>query len=96
MKPADLVRECVHILQQQPTIPYIMVIGKIQAKGWPRGACVGSDSRGHIYAYDARRILIRLASLGICRIIETEDRNLRVTVGDEVYDIPMDDAARES
>lgn len=68
MKPQDLAEECLRALTQQPGAPFIVVRGRLPQKGWPRGKCVGSDSRGRFYMYDAAKLLIRLWALRVCTV----------------------------
>lgn len=79
MKPEALALQCVQTIQQQPTLPFIVVIGKLPVKGWPKGECIGSDSRGRFYSYDARAILGRLVAQGVVRM-QTVDATGAVTV----------------
>lgn len=77
MKPEALALECIRAIQQQPSVPFIVVIGKLVAKGWPRGQCIGSDSRGRFYSYDAWKVLGCLAKYGVVGLtgIEAVDDN---------------------
>ena len=68
MTPEALAKECIRCLATQPGAPFIVVIGKLPQKGWPRGKCVGSDRRGRFYMYDAAKILARLFLLNVVRI----------------------------
>jgi len=60
MRPEELAKECIRAITRQPGAPFIVIIGKLPQKGWPRGKCVGSDSRGRFYAYDAYKVLARI------------------------------------
>lgn len=62
MTPEALALKCIDVIQQQPDVPFIVVIGKLDNKGWPRGKCIGSDSRGRFYSYDAYELLGRLVA----------------------------------
>lgn len=68
MRPEQLAKECVRSLLARPEAPFIVIIGKFPQKGWPRGQCVGSDSRGWFYMYEAAKILARLFLLKVVRI----------------------------
>lgn len=60
--------ECVRAINNQPGCPYIVIRGHFPAKGWPRGKCCGSDSKGRYYWYDARKVLAKIVSLGIMEV----------------------------
>ena len=60
--------ECVRAINQQPRCPFIVIVGHLPMKGWPRGKCVGSDSKGKFYAYDAKKLLAKLVALGIMTV----------------------------
>ena len=57
-------QECVRIINTQPGCDFIVLIGKLPNKGWPRGKCIGSDSRGRFYSYKATRVLAKIVALG--------------------------------
>jgi len=61
-------KECVRVLNDQPGCDFIVLIGKLPNKGWPRGNCIGSDSRGNFYSYKASRVLAKIVSLGIMTV----------------------------
>lgn len=58
-------QECVRIISTQPGCDFIVLIGKLPNKGWPRGKCLGSDSRGRFYSYKASHLLAKIVALGI-------------------------------
>lgn len=60
--------ECIRAINQPGGCPWIITIGHLPIKGWPRGKCIGSDARGKVYAYDARRVLAKIISLGVMTV----------------------------
>ena len=58
-------KECVRAINTQTGAPYIIIRGHFPEKGWPRGKCCGSDSKGRFYGYDARKVLAKIISLGL-------------------------------
>ena len=69
-------RECVRIINTQPGCDFIVLIGKLPNKGWPRGKCIGSDSRGRFYSYKASHLLAKIVALGIMTVetrVRTDD-----------------------
>lgn len=64
MTPEALALECIRVIRQQPMCPFLVVIGRLKGKGWPRGKVLGSDSRGYFYSYDAIELLGRLVAYG--------------------------------
>ncbi len=64
--------ECVRAINQQPVCPFIVIVGRLPLKGWPRGHCVGSDSKGKFYAYDAKKVLAKIVALGVMTTEGTE------------------------
>ena len=61
-------KECVRAINQQPVSPFIVIVGHLPLKGWPRGKCVGSDSKGKFYAYDAKSVLAKIVALGVLTV----------------------------
>lgn len=61
-------QECVRIINTQPGCDFIVLIGKLPNKGWPRGKCLGSDSRGRFYSYKASHLLAKIVALGIMTV----------------------------
>jgi len=61
-------QECVRAINQQPECPFIVIVGHLPLKGWPRGKCVGSDSKGKFYAYDAEKVLAKIVALGVMTV----------------------------
>lgn len=61
-------KECVRVINTQPGAPYIVIRGHFPVKGWPRGKCCGSDSKGRFYWYDASKVLARIVSLGLMTV----------------------------
>jgi hypothetical protein len=72
-KLVGIARECVRVINTQPTAPFVVLRGKLPQAGWPRGKCIGSDSKGKFMAYDAKRLLAALAAKGIVKV-EIEPR----------------------
>jgi hypothetical protein len=72
MTPEALAIECIRIIQTQPGCGFMVVIGNLKGKGWPRGKCIGSDSRGRFYSYDAFELLGRLIAYGVVKVYELE------------------------
>lgn len=60
--------ECVRAINTQSGCPFIVIRGHFPAKGWPRGKCCGSDSKGRFYWYDAKKVLAKIVSLGIMTV----------------------------
>ena len=89
MKPEALVKECLRAIQTQPGCGFIVAIGSLKGKGWPRGNCVGSDSRGRFYSYDAFELLGRLIVYGVATIQPLE-------AGGSTIEIPQDSEAGAS
>jgi hypothetical protein len=56
--------ECVRVINTQHGADFIILRGKLPNKGWPRGKCVGSDSKGRFTAYSARNLLAAIAAHG--------------------------------
>jgi hypothetical protein len=67
-------QECVRVINQQPGCPFIVIVGHLPNKGWPRGKCIGSDSKGRFYSYDARKVLAKIVALGMMTV-EAKVRN---------------------
>lgn len=61
-------QECVRILNTQPGCDFIVLIGRLPVKGWPRGKCIGSDSRGRFYVYKASHLLAKIVALGVMTV----------------------------
>jgi hypothetical protein len=61
-------QECVRIINTQPKCAFLVMVGKFPSAGWPRGHCIGSDSRGRFYSYDAKRVLAKIVSLGVMTV----------------------------
>lgn len=57
--------ECVRAINTQHGCDFIVLVGKLPSKGWPRGKCIGSDSRGKFYSYKASHLLAKIVSLGV-------------------------------
>ena len=72
-------QECVRAINTQPGCPFIVLVGRLPAKGWPRGKCCGSDSKGRYYWYDARKVLAKIVALGVM----TVDYKLRPKENDD-------------
>jgi hypothetical protein len=83
MTNRDLALECARVLRDQSMAPEIVVIGKLPVKGWPRGRCVGSSSRGQFWAYPAARVLARFPLL-----MEYTEDTVQVIVDDQPYHLP--------
>ena len=60
--------ECVRVLNTHPGCDFIVLIGKLPNKGWPRGKCIGSDSRGRFYSYKASHVLAKIVALGVMTV----------------------------
>ncbi len=60
--------ECVRAINTQPGAPFIVIRGHFPAKGWPRGKCCGSDSKGRFYWYDASKVLAKIVTLGLMTV----------------------------
>ena len=69
-----IAKVCVRAINTQPGCPYIVIRGHFPIKGWPRGKCCGSDSKGRYYWYDARKVLAAMAANGIIKV-EMENSN---------------------
>lgn len=67
-KLVTIAQECVRVINTQPRAPFIVMIGHFPVKGFPRGKCIGSDSRGRFYAYDAKNLLAKLVALGVITV----------------------------
>ena len=67
-------QECVRAINLHPGCPFIVIVGHLPNKGWPRGKCIGSDSKGRFYSYDARKVLAKIVALGVMTI-EAKVRN---------------------
>lgn len=63
-------QECVRAINQQSGCPFIVIVGHFPVKGWPRGKCIGSDSKGRFYSYDARKVLAKIVALGVMTVTE--------------------------
>jgi len=61
-------QECARIINTHPGCDFIVLIGKLPNKGWPRGKCLGSDSRGRFYSYKASHLLAKIVALGIMTV----------------------------
>jgi hypothetical protein len=61
-------KECVRVINTQPGAQFVMLVGKLPVAGWPRGKCIGSDSYGRFYAYDAKRLLAAIAANGFVKV----------------------------
>lgn len=68
MTPEALALECIRVIQTQPTCAFVVAIGRLKGKGWPRGRCLGSDSRGSFYSYDAHQLLGRLVAYNVVTV----------------------------
>ena len=60
--------ECVRVINTQPGVDFIVLVGKLPNAGWPRGKCIGSDSKGRFYAYKASRLLAAIAAHGYVKM----------------------------
>jgi hypothetical protein len=67
-KLVAVAHECVRVINTQPTCSFVVLIGKLPNKGFPRGHCIGSDSRGRFYSYDAKRLLAALVAMGVITV----------------------------
>ena len=67
-KLTTIAQECARAINAQPGAPYIVIRGHFPVKGWPRGKCCGSDSQGRFYWYDARKVLAKIAALGVVKV----------------------------
>jgi hypothetical protein len=65
-------QECVRAINQR--CPFIVIVGHLPNKGWPRGKCIGSDSKGRFYSYDAIKVLAKIVALGVMTV-DTQVRN---------------------
>lgn len=74
-------QECVRAINQQPGCPFIVIVGHLPLKGWPRGKCIGSDSKGKFYSYDARKVLAKIVALGVVTV-QYEVKNQPEQFGD--------------
>ncbi len=72
-KMEAIAQECVKVINTQPGAQFVVLVGKLPNAGWPRGKCIGSDSKGRFYAYDAKRLLAAIAAKGFVKV-EFEER----------------------
>lgn len=67
-KMLTIALECVRVINTQPGADFIVLRGKLPVSGWPRGKCVGSDSKGKFFAYSARRLLAAIEANGYAKV----------------------------
>jgi hypothetical protein len=67
-KMEAIAKECVRAINTQPGAQYVVLRGKLPVKGWPRGKCIGSDSHGRFYCYDAKNLLAAIAGKGFVTV----------------------------
>ena len=73
-KMQSIALECVRVINEQPGADFIVLRGKLPVAGWPRGKCIGSDSKGKFMAYSARKLLAAIAAHGYVTVeFENQD-----------------------
>ena len=60
--------ECCRAINTQAGAEFVVLRGRLPQKGFPRGKCIGSDSKGKFYAYDAKNLLAKLVSMGVIEL----------------------------
>lgn len=63
-----IAEECVRVINTQPGFTFMVLRGKLPNKGFPRGKCIGSDSKGRFYSYDARKVLAAILAMGVVTV----------------------------